>query len=753
MKHLRIRYPVLAAALLLGTVVCGPPHPDRNLLVNGNFTGKVDRPQGWAVMPGTRTECIGTRFPFRRDGLAIKPTSGAPGKGLAVVSQNLGATRLRGHRIRLSAEARLDPGSKEQFGTGRCFLRVDRSGGLEGFFDNLQGREIRDGHWRRIVIIGDVDADADNVAIGAAMNGPGRLVIRRFRLEDLGAATFEPREPPRPVDADGLANLEAFARTMGYIRYFHPSDEAVAADWNRLAVEGARKVEGAVSPAGLASALQAVFSLVAPTVRFLAPGEACAGRHPVPGTVEAVGWLHHGLGLEPQGEYWSQRIRQPLSGLPAEWSVRLDPLRLDLGRGVALSLPLVACAGPDGRTLPKVEARSADGLTAPTVFTGHPEDRATRLATVCLAWCGPQHFYPYFTGNGADWNAALTAALIRAATDPDGPAFLATLKRMNAALKDGHGRIQPSGLPEQVPAVSVTLIQGRPVVRATAVQPLDLVPGSEILQVDGDPVDRLMARLREEISAPDRVWMRARLGRDLLAGQPESQVIVRFRRPDGCVREAVLVRTCRPEEVRSLGLPAPVEELRPGIWYLDLARLDDAGFATWVDQHASCKGLVLDLRGRPGATSAFLGHFLERVTPGIPIEVPVVTRPDRQGWAWDTSGRAQLEPSSPYFPGKVACLADGGTASYSESCLALFRAYGLAKVVGERTAGVNGQLVAMSLPCGLTQTFTGMLVRNYDGARFHGVGLGPDLTAPATLRGFRLQRDEALDRALVWLSR
>lgn len=753
MKCVRMPYPILACVLLLGSVVCGPPQPDRNLVVNGNFLGKGDQPQGWTVMPGTLTERRGARLPFHQDGLVISSAPGAPGEDLAVVSQDLDAIRLRGRRIRLSAEARLDPGPKKNFGTGRCFLRVDRSGGLEGFFDNLQGREIRDGNWRRVVIIGDVADDADGVALGAAMNGPGRLVIRRFRLEDLGAAASESKEPPRPVSADGLANLKVFARTLGYIRYFHPSDEAMAADWNRLAVEGVRKIEGAISPAGLAAELQALFGSVAPTARFLASGETCAATRPLPGTVGVLGWLHHGLGLEPQGEYWSQRIRKPLAALPADWSARLNPLHLDLGRGVALCLPLATCAGPDGRTLPNAKARIADGLTVPTVFTGHPEDRATRLATVCLAWCGPQHFYPYFSESGTDWNTDLGVALCRAATDVDGQAFLATLRRLNAALKDGHGRVQPGWLADKVPAISVTLIQGRPIVRATAGKPLELVPGSEILQVDGEPVDNLLARLRGQISAPDPVWMRARLGWDLLAGPPESRVHIRFLRPDGRVREAAMARTYRPVEVRSLGLPAPVEELRPGIWYLDLERMDDAGFAAWVEQHASCKGVVLDLRGRPGTSAAFLGHFLERETPGIPTEVPVVNLPDRLGWTWDGSGRTRLEPGKPRFSGKVACLADGGSASYSESCLALFRAYGLARVVGERTAGVNGQLVAMSLPCGLTQTFTGMQVRNYDGGRFHGVGVAPDLPAPATLRGFRLQRDEPLERALAWLSR
>ncbi|HXU32474.1 MAG TPA: hypothetical protein VN851_18050, partial [Thermoanaerobaculia bacterium] len=44
--------------------------------------------------------------------------------------------------------------------------------------------------------------------------------------------------PPRPVTEQGLANLTALTRLIGYVRYFHPSDQAAAlsnADWDALA--------------------------------------------------------------------------------------------------------------------------------------------------------------------------------------------------------------------------------------------------------------------------------------------------------------------------------------------------------------------------------------------------------------------------------------------------------------------------------------------------------------------------------------
>ena len=47
-------------------------------------------------------------------------------------------------------------------------------------------------------------------------------------------------------------NMTAFAKLYGYVRHFHPSDQAARTDWETFAVEGVRKVEGASTAAEVA---------------------------------------------------------------------------------------------------------------------------------------------------------------------------------------------------------------------------------------------------------------------------------------------------------------------------------------------------------------------------------------------------------------------------------------------------------------------------------------------------------------------
>jgi hypothetical protein len=66
-----------------------------------------------------------------------------------------------------------------------------------------------------------------------------------------------------------IANLHAFARLYGIVRWFHPSDAAATADWDRLAIEGTRRVIDAKDRDALRTRLSELFGSIAPTMRII----------------------------------------------------------------------------------------------------------------------------------------------------------------------------------------------------------------------------------------------------------------------------------------------------------------------------------------------------------------------------------------------------------------------------------------------------------------------------------------------------
>lgn len=69
-------------------------------------------------------------------------------------------------------------------------------------------------------------------------------------------------------DDNKIQNLKTFAKAYGYVKYFHPSDEAQEIGWGHFAAYGAKEVMDCKSNNDLVSTLNKLFRPIAPTVVF-----------------------------------------------------------------------------------------------------------------------------------------------------------------------------------------------------------------------------------------------------------------------------------------------------------------------------------------------------------------------------------------------------------------------------------------------------------------------------------------------------
>jgi hypothetical protein len=709
-------------------------------------------PAGWlSTVAGYRAE-TSTAAPKsgKRCAVLYAPS---PASGFGVLMQTVDAAPYRGHRLRLSAALRAE-GARAQL-----WLRVDRAGERTGFFDNMMDRPVTAADWQTVEIVGDVDDDAKSLNFGLLMLGGGKAAIDAVTIEDLGRPVTA-AEPARPLADRGLANLEAFARLLGYVRHFHPSDEAAATDWDTFAVEGVRRVEGAKAPADLAHELEAIFRPVAPTVRVATSRdrlETPAGLFPPPGAVEVVQWRHQGFGgaAKQGGIYESRRVRAPFANraIPGGFHDPSKPFVADLPGGVTCAVPLALFADAKG-TLPHAARAAAPATPAPLVrYTGN--DRATRLADVALAWNVLAHFYPYFDVVQTDWRAELGRALASAATDPSAEAFTGTLRRMVAALHDGHGSVagpEPSG----AAALPVLWgwIENRLVI--TTVAPAGaqgLAAGDVVETIDGRPSLEVIAGLERLISAATPQWARVRALNELRAGPAGSAVALAVRTApsqQNTERRTVTLERTTAAATLAEARPEKIAELSPGIFYADLGRIADADFEAALPKLAKARGIVFDLRGYPSVSPAPLTHLTDTPLQSARWNVPILTDPDWTGTpGWNTDGRWDLPPAAPRLKAKVVFLTDGRAISYAESWMGIVEAYKLGEIVGETTAGTNGNINPFALPGGYKIYWTGMKVLKHDGSRHHGVGIAPTVPVSRTIRGVALGRDEQLERAVA----
>jgi len=195
--------------------------------------------------------------------------------------------------------------------------------------------------------------------------------------------------------------------------------------------------------------------------------------------------------------------------------------------------------------------------------------------------------------------------------------------------------------------------------------------------------------------------------------------------------------------------PDAIASLAGGTYYVDLSRASMKEIESRLDALASAPGVVFDLRGYPNGNHDVLTHLTDTPIQSAKWNVPRFIYPDRERIAgWETSGRWELEPSKPRFRGRIVFLTDARAISYAESVMGIVEHYHLGEIVGQPTAGANGNVNRATLPGGFTLTFTGMKVLKHDDSQHYLIGIRPTVPVARTRAAVIEGRDEALEKAL-----
>ena len=383
-------------------------------------------------------------------------------------------------------------------------------------------------------------------------------------------------------------------------------------------------------------------------------------------------------------------------------------------------------------------------------------NRAVRLAAVALAWNVLQHFYPYFDVVAADWPAALKEALKAAATDPDRRAFLRTLQKLIASLHDGHGQVShPGEAAAYTLPVTWDWIEDHLVITAVSSQTsLDLAPGDIVTKIGGRPVLEALQDEETRISAATPQWRRFRAVRSLAAGRRYTGVDIEVPKATGEPYSVGLLRTLRGTGFEPVQLPkrrpAPIDEIEPGIVYVNLDRVTDTEFTAALPRLQQADGIVFDLRGYRATQPPYaipISHLIDEPVDSPRWLHPEVTRPDRADMQFHRSNWTIL-PREPRLRAKAVYITNARAISAAETHMAIIEHYKIAPIVGGPTAGTNGDVNPFTLPGGFRVGWTGLRVVKHDGSRFHGVGVNPTIPCSRTIEGVRAGRDELLERAV-----
>ncbi|MCS4134265.1 M56 family metallopeptidase [Salinibacter ruber] len=647
---------------------------------------------------------LGNRGPYESARLHRQMEQGesSGGPGFGTVLQSVDATPHRGKQVRLRAAVRTDvSGAGNQ---AQLWLRVDRAGNKQGFFDNMSDRPITTSNWETYQITGTVAEDATRVMLGGFLRGDGTAHFDSFRLQ--------------VRDNSGT-------------------------EWTDVSLENAGFETGAAgeSPAGWRGrpdryAFRTKQSDPAEGQQFLSIAPATSS-----------------VSIGAEGLFETR----PTAG---------ETITKPLGRGLSAQVPL-ALYSNDEQTLRPDDAPSPDRLhnTLDAVQMGKlsAADEALRLADVVIAWNVFQHFYPYFEVVDTNWDQVLTRTLQRAEADTSSRDFLRTLRRMLVPLKDGHGRVShpadslTAGLP-----LRFDRVEGNVVVADTAASAAAQScarPGDVLTAIDGTPIEEALREEMRSISGSPQ-WRTVRALRQLGEGRPGTTARLELRREG----QAVACQVARPSDsstrrrkrrrLQAEPRPDSIDVLSGGTHYVDLTRVEMEALRPRLDTLAQAESVIFDVRGYPeGGNQELLQHLSSETLRSAHFEIPKIIYPDRRKIAGYTGGRWTLPSKSPQLSGEVAFLTDARAISYAESIMGIVEHYDLGTIVGRPTAGANGNVNPFTLPGQYQVYWTGMRVQKHDRSQHHLVGIRPDVEATRTVEGVRAGTDEVLRTALRVLER
>jgi hypothetical protein len=438
----------------------------------------------------------------------------------------------------------------------------------------------------------------------------------------------------------------------------------------------------------------------------------------------------------------------------AEGCLRIEPRSPDaslsaddvvieaLSPGVSVQLPRAVWT--DGTaTYPTVPTPRATG------DSGTLHDIGLRLAIVAQVWAMGRYFYPDLS-SADDWDAAFRTALKRAAQCTTGEQLHRILREFAVALSDSHAHVshvaedRSHALP-----VKLALRDGRLWIVGVAKGETRVAVGSEVVAVDGVPSARAVAQWHSLISSSSTGWTDWAAPVWMGIGAKGVARRLDIRTADGAERHIVLPPIARaapgqPAEVR----PSTGDTVAPGIFYVNLETLTPEQWHRLQDSLSSAKGLILDVRGYVTRTSYLVLAALADGPLASPYwTIPTRTSPDDSAVTFG-SERWLILPSPRRFSGRVVFLTDGRAASAAETVMSIVAAHKLGTIVGERTAGTNGNPATVDVGGGFGLRLTGMRVLNHARQPFHRTGIEPDLIVRPTAAGVLAARDEVLEAAI-----
>lgn len=413
----------------------------------------------------------------------------------------------------------------------------------------------------------------------------------------------------------------------------------------------------------------------------------------------------------------------------------------DIGNDLILKMP-IALYNYKGHIFPVADTVKCNSLKRQ--INNIPKSKQTddnyivRLANIVIAWNVIQHFFPYFDVLNVEWENELTNTLFETYSINSQTDYYFELMKMTAKLEDAHINIMGLNSVANGLKIKVDLFDNDIVVTSSGSALIK--KGDIIKSIDGITAFSELKKKEQLFSATPNVRRHRAL----------KSFGINMTNKDG---DVTLIRDSKVISLKVPRFPLTdkfyLEDYNSGkiidcgdsIYYLK-GKIQDLN--SLLEKLVNARGVII---GSVSQLYDLLPYMIKDPVLSANWLIPINLYPDREKVLWDASSWA-IDPKLPFIKAKFAILTTPDDQSSLETILGIIDYYKLGKLVGDTTAGCNGNVNTIPLNGGYSIRWTGMKVIKHDGYQHHLIGFNPDYPVIRTKEAVLQGRDEYLEKAI-----
>ena len=564
----------------------------------------------------------------------------------------------------------------------------------------------------------------------------------------------------KSLDKKATDNIEALSKTYGYIRYFYPNKNLKDFDWYKFLIYSIKEVEDEKSAEGLQRKLDALFSPICPNISF----STLQGQN-IPASVE----INNGFYIQSHSD------RDVLSSNNIEYIQKWNNsyptpdsvYRFQISEDLYIHFPIAVTSLPNNSKelkhlnteINKIETKMLEGSMA-LALLGKSRGKTisflkqyrARVADIIIRRNIIHHFYPYYHEDRLPqkWDKLCYEYYQIAAASTTQYDFYYKICELMHHVKDSHIMVYSSLNIGKVGGYFSTYYPNHKYDLNYSKEKPELLfyennAPHKVEEVNGFPTKELIRSKMNQISYSTLKSGYSNLdqSKSLLSSfQKDSTIILTL---EG--QRKLDIQTIATSPLEDEPNATFIEQINDSVIYMNICSSKGSykKFLEKRDLLEKSRIIVMDMRGYPELfTLSILAHCIESNIGLGNLKAPHIYFPDQikneykdvEKWHIAPATSEQSEQFSKKYKygkphkfklnGSLYFLAKESSISFTETLLDMIKYYKVGTIIGDYTAGSNGDATYVKMPLG-SFNMTIFKFQFRDGSQHHGIGVEPDI--------------------------